>query len=249
LIAFSNQKNLSESNGSSFAVIEMFAKAHLGEIFNECLARPCVTCELGAGTGIRTQLEGSTVPQDNHYPIPARHNGSLLRGDKTFPAVGSPGDIHHQRDKILQAVNVVDAAQAGQSFFHMLIPVSPVDAEEHEIARLRGLFDIISFLVEVLNMRVGDVGASREELHHHILHGVKISRPGKGQILFAEIYGRDLNAVALIAIPAPKVPLQAQNGQHHFVLAKVEARGIVQGRVIFDEYLAMKWEAMPNMAR
>ena len=62
---------------------------------------------LGAGTGIRTQLEGSTVPQDNHYPIPARQNCSLLRGDKTFPAVGSPCDIHHQRDKILQAVDVV----------------------------------------------------------------------------------------------------------------------------------------------
>ena len=50
------------------------------------------------------------------------------------------------------------------------------------------------------------VGASGEELYPHILHGVEISCPGKGQIFFAEIYGRDLNAVALIAIPAPKVP-------------------------------------------
>lgn len=67
---------------------------------------------LGAGTGIRTQLEGSTVPQDNHYPIPARQDCSLLQGDKTFPGVGSPGDLHHQRDEVLQAVDVVDPAQA-----------------------------------------------------------------------------------------------------------------------------------------
>ena len=65
-----------------------------------------------------------------------------------------------------------------------------------------------------------DVGASGEELHQHTLHSVKISRPGKGQIFFAEIYGRDLNAVALIAIPAQKVPLEAQNGRHLFVLAR-----------------------------
>jgi hypothetical protein len=121
-----------------------------------CLARPCVTCKLGAGTGIRTQLEGSTVPQDNHYPIPARHNGSLLRGDKTFPAIGSPGDIHHQRNKILQSVDVVNLAQTRQSFLHVLIPVSLVDAEEHEIACLASLFYVIPFLVEVLDMRVGD---------------------------------------------------------------------------------------------
>ena len=48
-----------------------------------------------AGTGIRTQLEGSTVPQDNHYPIPARQDLSLLREDKTFPGIGSPKDLNH----------------------------------------------------------------------------------------------------------------------------------------------------------
>ena len=71
---------------------------------------PSDKIELGAGTGIRTQLEGSTVPQDNHYPIPARHKCSLLQGDKTFPGEGLPCDIHHQRNKILQAVDVVHPA-------------------------------------------------------------------------------------------------------------------------------------------
>ena len=53
------------------------------------------TIHLGAGTGIRTQLEGSTVPQDSHYPIPARQKTSLLLGDKTFPGIGPTGDLHH----------------------------------------------------------------------------------------------------------------------------------------------------------
>ena len=51
--------------------------------------------QLGAGTGIRTQLEGSTVPQDSHYPIPARQKTSLLLGDKPFPGIGPTGDLHH----------------------------------------------------------------------------------------------------------------------------------------------------------
>lgn len=38
----------------------------------------------------------------------------------------------------------------------MLIFVGLVDAEEHEIARFRGFFDVIPFLVEVLDVRVGD---------------------------------------------------------------------------------------------
>jgi len=42
----------------------------------------------------------------------------------------------------------------------------------------------------------------------------------------------NLNAVVLIAIPARKVFLQAQKGQHLFVPAKIEARGTVQGRVV-----------------
>ncbi len=65
-----------------------------------------------AGTGIRTQLEGSTVPQDNHYPIPARQDLHSLQRDKTFPGIGFLGSIHYQRDQILQAVDVINFAKA-----------------------------------------------------------------------------------------------------------------------------------------
>ena len=120
---------------------------------------------------------------------------SLLRGDKTFPGIGSPSDIHHERDEILQAVDVIYLAKTCQRFLYMLILVGLVNAEEYELSRLGCFFNVVPFLVKVLDMRVRDtedqapwarfrqlqhrlsryVGACAQELDQDILHREEIS--------------------------------------------------------------------------